>query len=158
MNALTVEKLCQRILECRLVDAHKLERAVADAGGPSASVEVFATFLQRNEICTNWQIQQLMEDKKHGYFYGDWKVLFLVGAGTHARVYRVCHSKTNAFRAIKVLRKRYSADVEAKKNFLRQGNTGNNGKNKEQDNSGTIYEIGEANGQAYLVVDFIEAV
>ncbi len=151
MSNLTVEKLCQRILECRLVDAQELERAVADAGGPSVSLEVFAKLLQEKELCTNWQIRQLIVGEQHGYFYGDWKVLCMVGSGTHARVYRACHSQTNEYRAIKVLRKRYSEDAEAKESFLRKVD-------KEQDNKSTIYESGEANGLPYLVVDFIESV
>ena len=34
--------------------------------------------LMEKEICTNWQLSQLVEGENRGYFYGDWKVWYMV--------------------------------------------------------------------------------
>ena len=147
MFDLTTEQLCQRALECRLADARELDLALAEAGGTNVSLEELIMVLMEKEICTNWQLSRLVEGENRGYFYGDWKVWYMVGCGTFARVYRGCHTRTAEIRAIRVLRNRYAKDLEAQEKFLRMGNKGQ---------GETIYEVGKASGRIYMVVDFIE--
>lgn len=153
MSELTAEQLAQRALECRLAEARELDRAVADAGGRNVSHEKLITVLLQKEILTNWQIQRLMEGQKQGYFYGNWKVLYLVGAGTFARVYRGYHMKTADMRAIKVLRNRYAEDAETKDSFLREGKMV---MKLRHPNIVPIYEVEEEKGRIYMVMDFVE--
>ena len=93
MSDLTADQLAQRAVDCRLLEARAADRAVADAGGRNVPHTELQSVLLRNELLTNWQITQLLKGQKQGYFYGHWKVLYLVGAGTFARVYRGCHTK-----------------------------------------------------------------
>ena len=74
----------------------------------SCDLDELIVELLQGEHLTNWQIARLVEGHRRGYFYGNWKVLYLVGAGTFARVYRGSHSKTGDVKAVKVLRSRYS--------------------------------------------------
>ena len=54
----------------------------------------FSSLLLRKELLTNYQLDRLMKGEKGGYFYGEYKVLYLVGTGTFARVYRAVHVQT----------------------------------------------------------------
>ena len=103
---LTAEQLAQRILECRLVDLKSLNAALSDLDSQSVPHQELVNLLLQRELLTNWQVTRLLERQIKGYFYGDWKVLYLVGAGTFARVYRGVNSKKEV-KAIKVLRNRY---------------------------------------------------
>ena len=42
---------------------------------------------------TNYQVERLVKGERSGFFFGDYKVLYLVGSGTFARVYRAVHRK-----------------------------------------------------------------
>ncbi len=153
MSDLTAEQLAQRALECRLLDARELDRAVSEAGGRNVDHEALVSVLLQKELLTNWQIQRLLEGQRKGYFYGNWKVLYLVGAGTFARVYRGCHTKTADIRAIKVLRNRYSDDMETQESFLREGKMV---MKLRHPNIVPIYEVDEDKGRIYMVMDFVE--
>lgn len=153
MPELTADQLGQRALDCRLLDAREIDKAVSAAGGRGAPAEdLVRVFLQR-ELLTNWQITRLMEGHRKGYFYGMWKVLYGVGAGTFARVYRGSHTKTEDIKAIKVLRSRYSADVETQDSFLREAKVV---MKLRHPNIVPIYEVDEDKGRTYMVMDFVE--
>ena len=102
--SITAEQLAQRIQECNLLESNLLERIFSEVGGRNAEVEDFEKELLQREMITNWQLRRLQEGHRRGYFYGNWKVLYLVGAGTFARVYRCVHVNTQDVRALKVLR------------------------------------------------------
>ena len=153
MPDITADKLAQRILENHLLDARTTERSMAKAGGRSATLDDFTSVLIQQELLTNWQISRLMEGQRQGYFYGNWKVLYLVGAGTFARVYRGYHTKTSDIKAIKVLRHRYSEDAEKLDSFLREGKTV---MKLRHPNIVPIYEAEEERGRSYMVMDFVE--
>lgn len=153
MSELTADQLGQRVLECRLLDARDIDRAVSAAGGRNAPSQELQLILLQKELLTNWQIQRLLDGHKRGYFYGNWKVLYLVGAGTFARVYRGSHTKTYDIKAIKVLRNRYSADAETQDSFLREAKTV---MKLRHPNIVPIYEVDEDRGRTYMVMDFVE--
>ena len=153
MPELTAEQLGQRALECRLLDAREIDKAVSAAGGRNAPCEELQRVLIQRELLTNWQITRLIEGHRKGYFYGLWKVLYLVGAGTFARVYRGSHTKTEDIKAIKVLRNRYSADLETQDSFLREAKVV---MKLRHPNIVPIYEVEEDKGRTYMVMDFVE--
>ena len=150
MSELTADQLAQRALECRVLDAKSIDRAVSEAGGRNASYEELESVFVKNELLTNWQIQRLISGERRGYFYGNWKVLYLVGAGTFARVYRGCHTKTEDVKAIKVLRLRYSEDADQQDSFLREGKMV---MKLRHPNIVPIYEVEEDKGRTYMVMD-----
>lgn len=153
MPELTAEQLGQRALECRLLDAREIDRAVSAAGGRNAPAEELQRVFIQRELLTNWQITRLMEGHRKGYFYGKWKVLYLVGAGTFARVYRGSHVKTEDVKAIKVLRSRYNEDLETQDSFLREAKMV---MKLRHPNIVPIYEVDEDKGRTYMVMDFVE--
>ena len=153
MSELTAEQLGQRALECRLLDAREIDKAVSAAGGRNAPYEDLQRILIQREMLTNWQLTRLVEGHRKGYFYGQWKVLYLVGAGTFARVYRGSHVKTEDIKAIKVLRNRYSADMETQDSFLREAKVV---MKLRHPNIVPIYEVDEDKGRTYMVMDFVE--
>ena len=153
MSELTSEQLAQRIYECRLLEAKEVDQVLSAAGGRGASLDDFILELLRSEKLTNWQIARVMEGHRRGYFYGNWKVLYLVGAGTFARVYRGSHRKTNDVRAIKVLRSRYSNDDESRDQFTREAKMV---MKLRHPNIVPIHEVDVDRGRIYMVMDFVE--
>ena len=153
MSQLSAEQLSQRAHECRLLEAAQLNRAMSDAGGRGTTFDALQRVLLQQEYLTNWQIQRLIEGHRRGYFYGKWKVLYLVGAGTFARVYRASHQKTGEIKAVKVLRNRYSADVDTRERFLSEARTV---MRLRHPNIVPIHEVSEDGGRTFMVMDFIE--
>ena len=154
MKELTAEQLAQRIYDCGLMSTKDLEVSLADAGGRDrASFNDFIMTLLEKEQMTNWQISRVVDGQRRGYFYGDWKVLYLVGAGTFARVYRSAHRTTGEVKAVKVLRQRYSNDIETRESFLREAKMV---MKLRHPNIVPIYEVDEDNGRIYMVMDFVE--
>lgn len=154
MAEITAEQLAQRAYDCRLLESREVDRAFAEAGGRGAATfdDLQRVFLQRG-LLTNWQIQRLVEGHRRGYFYGDWKVLYLVGAGTFARVYRAVNRKSGEMRAVKVLRNRYSSDADTRQRFLREGRMV---MKLRHPNIVPIYEVAEDRGRTYMVMEFVE--
>ena len=119
---LDADKLAQRIHDSGLMVAREIEAVLSKAGGRGqADIELFVSLLLRGEHLTNWQLTRLVEGHRKGYFYNDWKILYLIGVGTFARVYRSYHMKTGEIKAIKVLRSRHSNNEEMREHFLREG-------------------------------------
>lgn len=112
----------------------------------------FVSLLQRGELLTNFQLDRLIKGERGGYFYGDYKVLYSVGAGTFARVYCAVHKSNGKVVAIKALRKRFRED-----NTLL---TFSSAKAPSAPNCGIpnivpIYEVG-SDPSPYLVMEFVE--
>ena len=123
MSDISAEKLAARILESGLMSQKEITTLIMNVGGETAQLEDFKRELVSLEKLTNFQITRLIEGQKRGYFYGDWKVLYLIGAGTFARVYRCVHTETGEVKAIKVLRNRYADDPEKVEDFIREART-----------------------------------
>ncbi len=153
MPELTTDELCQRILGCRLLDNKQINEALSAIGSRNVDAETFKTFLLRQELLTNWQLTRVLDGHKKGYYYGNWKVLYLVGAGTFARVYRSVNSKTGDVKAVKVLRNRYADDMLTRERFMREGQTV---MKLRHPNIVPIYEVDNFRGRIYMVMDFIE--
>ena len=109
--------------------------------------------LLETEQMTNWQISRVVDGQRRGYFYNKWKVLYLIGAGTFARVYRGVHTETGEVKAVKVLRQRYSADIETRDSFLREARVV---MELRHPNIVPIFEVDEDKSRYYMVMDFVE--
>ena len=90
----------------------------------ASPIDDFRKLLVRRELMTSYQVDKLSRGETKGYFYGEYKVLYLVGTGTFARVYRAVHRETGEVVAVKVLRLRFSQDPEQTEQFLREGEMG----------------------------------
>lgn len=124
MLDLTAEQFAQRALHLNLIDQQHLQAVWSECGTRNIPAAEFQNILMRRELLTNYQIERLLKGEKTGFFYGDYKVLYLVGTGSFARVYRAVHKDTGQVVAIKVLRKRYADSPVETEKFVREGELG----------------------------------
>src|SRR5882724_11671846 len=117
MVELSAEQFAQRALGLNLIDEQQLHEVLQQFGGRPVTGLEFQQQLVRRELLTNYQTERLLRGERSGFFYGDYKVLYLVGAGTFARVYRAAHKYSGEIRAVKVLRRRYHDDPEQAERF-----------------------------------------
>jgi serine/threonine protein kinase len=123
-QAITPEQLSQRIVDAGLVDSREMQSIFAEMGTRDVALQDLTSLLLRKEVLTNFQLDRLFKGEKSGYFYGDNKVLYLVGTGTFARVYRAVNKKTGKIVAVKALRKRFRDDKPMTEQFIREGKIG----------------------------------
>jgi len=153
MNYPSAEKLAQRILDLGLLDERQLQEVWASLGSQHVSVDDFLQFLVRHELLTNYQVDRLGKGDRHGFFFGRYKVLYLVGTGTFARVYRAVHRDTGKVVALKVLRHRFSESPVQFSQFVREGKVGCSLRHP---NIVPIYEVVSEGKTHFLVMEFVE--
>jgi len=160
----TSEQLAQRALDVNIIDDGQLQPVWSELGSTTAPLGQFQQALLRRGLLTQYQLERLTKDFRTGFFYGDYKVLYCVGAGTFARVYRAAHKQTGKMYAVKVLRSRYSnpkaSDAKTGKSnkpfielFRREGEIGMQLKHP---NIVEIHKLYSRGLTHYLVMEFIE--
>ncbi|MEM1303573.1 MAG: serine/threonine-protein kinase [Planctomycetota bacterium] len=157
-TATTADELAQRAMDVNVLDEGQLRAVWSDLGTRTASLEELTQLLLRKGWLTNYQIDRLTKNLRDGYFYGDYKVLYCIGSGGFARVFRTANRKTGTNYAVKVLRNRYSAPADPKAakvaDFFRR--EGELGKTLVHPNIVSIHEVVSRPGAHYLVMDFVE--
>lgn len=111
--------------------------------------------LERRNLLTPLQINRLKAGETTGYYLGRFKVLYLISAGTFARVYRGIDSATGESVAIKVLRGRHTIDPENVRNFHREARLT---EQLRHPNIARSLEVGcdDATSQHYIAMEFVE--
>lgn len=153
MAELSAEQFAQRAFDLNLIDERQLQELWGTVGSRELSGDDFRQLLLRRELLTNYQVERLLRGDRTGFFYGDYKVLYLIGTGTFARVYRAIHKATGETVAVKVLRRRFAEDPEQAERFQREGEMG---ATLRHPNIVPIFEVSKEGGTYYLVMDFIE--
>ncbi len=153
MQEFTPNTLSQRIVELGLVEQIQVEQAWSEVGSSEGTCEDLVRILLRKELLTNFQIDRVLKHERLGYFYGHYKVLYLIGVGTFARVYRAVHRDSGRVVAVKVLRKRFREQQVELDQFLREGRMGLRLKHP---NIVQIYEVNNDPRAPYLVMEFVE--
>lgn len=153
MAEMSAEQFAQRVLDVNLLDARQLESVWSELGSRNITLQEFISFLLRKEHLTNFQVDRMIAGKRTGYFYGDFKVLYLVGAGTFARVYRAVNTTTGKVAAIKVLRQRYSEMAEKTEQFFREAEMV---KKLRHINIVPILDVHSEKNFHYMIMDFVE--
>lgn len=153
MGKPSAEQVAQRAFDLGLLDQRQLQEIWAAHGTRNVTTDDFLTHLVRREYMTNYQVERLTRGERGGFFFGDYKVLYLVGAGTFARVYRAVHTKTGEVVAIKVLRRRYSENATQAGRFVREGRVV---KSLQHEHIVPIHEVVSKGKVHFLVMDFIE--
>jgi|MDSZ01.2.fsa_nt_gb serine/threonine-protein kinase len=142
-----------RIHDLDLVEPGILDQVVREIGGTGVAIESLFQALQRREFLTRYQVERLLRGERHGFYYGRAKVLYQVGAGSFARVYRAVDRVSKATLAVKVLRQRYASDKARRNAFQREGMTG---RLLDHPNIVRIEDVGEENGISFLTMEFVE--
>jgi eukaryotic-like serine/threonine-protein kinase len=155
MVELSAEEFAQAAFDLNLIDERQLKEVWGQIGTGQLSGTQCEQLLLRRELLTNYQTERLLRGERGGFFYGDYKVLYLIGSGTFARVYRACHKTTGEIVALKVLRRRYSDEPEQADRFYREGQMG---ATLRHPNIVPIMEVvaDRAAGNHFLVMEFIE--
>ncbi len=153
MAELTAEKFAQRAYDCDLIDAHQLESAWSEFGSRDVELKDFTALLVRKELLTNFQVDRLLANKRDGYYYGKYKVLYMIGSGTFARVYRAVDRETGRVVAVKVLRLRYMDDFDTREQFLREARMV---MPLRHPNIVPIFDVDEERGRPFMVMEFVE--
>jgi len=153
MVELSAEQFAQRAFDLDLLDERQLQDIWGQLGSRQLSGDEFRQLLLRRELLTNYQAERLLRGDRSGFFYGDYKVLYLVGTGTFARVYRAVHKKTGQIVAVKVLRNRFAEDPAEAERFYREGQMG---ATLRHPNVVPIFDVVSKGSTHYIVMDFIE--
>lgn len=150
---LSAEEFAQKAAELGLVSPQQTSALWSQVRMGDTSLDDVVSLLMRKEMLTKFQVDRLLKGETTGYFYGDYKVLYMVGAGTFARVYRAAHKDTKKIVAIKVLRKRFRDDQNTLEQFLREGTMGIKLRHP---NVVPIYEVNKNKRNPYMVLEFVE--
>jgi eukaryotic-like serine/threonine-protein kinase len=153
MGYQTAEQVAQRAFDLGLLDERQLRDVWGSFGSHTVPIEEFLQTLVRREFLTNYQVERLMKGDRTGFFFGEYRVLYLVGSGTFARVYRAVHRRTGQIVAVKVLRNRYSENRAQAGLFVREGRVGCALRHP---NIVPIYEVVSEGKNHFLVMEFIE--
>jgi eukaryotic-like serine/threonine-protein kinase len=149
----TPGSLGQRLVDLELVDPGQMDLVWTEFGRSDSDLEDFISILLRKGLVTNFQLERVLTGERLGFFYGRYKVLYMIGAGTFARVYRAVHRDTGRVVAVKVLRRRHRDDPRQVEQFLREGRMG---LQLRHPNIVSIYEIENDPRTPYLVMEFVE--
>lgn len=122
MSDLTPQQFAQRISDLGLAERRVVGQALSELGVGDHSLDDMVKAMQGRGLVTTLQTEKILRGDRTGYFYGDYKVLYLIGAGTFARVYRA--EKNGKVFAVKVLRKRFRDEMKELEQFLREGRMG----------------------------------
>jgi len=149
----SAEKVGQRAFDLGLISERQLQELWSALGSRNVKTEDFLQLAVRREFLTNYQVEKLVKGERSGFFFGPYKVQYMVGAGTFARVFRAHHKTTGEVVAIKALRKRYSEDQKCFQQFLREGRLGCALRHP---NIVQIYDVCSERKTHFLVMEFVE--
>lgn len=149
----TAEQVAERAFDLGLLDERQLRELWGSFGSHDVPVQEFVQTLVRREYLTNYQVERLMKGDRTGFFFGNYRVLYLVGQGSFARVYRAAHRKSGKIVALKVLRNRFSEKPAQAGLFVREGRLGCTLRHP---NIVPIHEVFSKARTHFLVMEFIE--
>jgi eukaryotic-like serine/threonine-protein kinase len=152
MKPTNADALAHLVGDLELVPPAELHEVLGETGG-AATAEAFGQALVRRELVTGFQLERLLKGERRGYYYGRAKLLYQIGAGSFARVYRAIHRDTGGILAVKVLRSRYSNDPDKCRAFRHEGEMGQLVRHP---NIVAIDDVGEENGTSYITMEFVE--
>ena len=153
MTPVTAEQLAHLVGEFELVGHPQIDDALREFGGHDQPAQEFGVALVRRELLTGYQLERLLRGERAGYFYGRAKVLYQIGAGSFARVFRAVHRDDGSILAVKVLRSRYAHDPEKQAAFRHEGEMG---RLLRHPNIVAIEDVGQEQGASYINMEFVE--
>ncbi len=153
MSKHTPEQLSQLLVQLGLLEPLQVSQAWSEVGSVDGTCDDLLRVLQRKQLLTNLQVDRILKGEMSGYFYGQYKVLYLIGAGTFARVYRAVHRGDGRVAAVKVLRRRHRSEPAQVEQFMREAKVG---LQLRHPNIVAIYEVDPDPRNPYMVMEFVE--
>lgn len=153
MADFTPESFAQRVFQLGIAEQRQIDAARAELGSSDYGTEDLIRALQRHGLLTTLQLDKILRGDSTGYFFGDYKILYLIGAGTFARVYRAAKGSEGEVYAVKVLRKRFRDELAQLDQFLREGRMGLRLKHP---SIVQIYDVVPDVRNPYMVMEFVE--
>lgn len=153
MSELSVDDLTQRLLSLDLMDMGKVRDVENSFGTQYFDSEQFLQAAQRLGYLTKYQVERLSSGETTGFYYGDYRIQYMIGSGSFARVFRCVHKATGKVVAVKVLRARFREDRTAIEEFTREAELG---VELRHPNIAAVYEAKSTKYDHYMVMDFIE--
>ena len=153
MPQMTVDDLTQRILSLELLREQDIRELWMSFGTQDVDMELFIQALTRQGLLTNYQIERLVTGENTGFYFGEYRALYLVGAGSFARVFRATHKGSGKIVAVKVLRARFSENDEAVNQFVHEAELG---MELRHPNIVPIFEVVSKDYLHFMVMDFVE--
>ena len=101
MSEWNAEKFAQRIFDVGLLDNIQIEAVWSEIGSRDISLEDLTSFMLGKQLITNLQIDRILKGERIFFFYGKYKILYLIGTGSFARVYRAENTSTGDVVALK---------------------------------------------------------
>ena len=132
--------------------AAQLSSQVEKAGADGKDAQELATRLVRAQQLTRFQAAQVLAGKARALVLGDYVILDRIGAGGMGQVYKARHRRMNRVVAIKVLPPAALKDAQAVKRFGREVEAA---AKLLHPNIVTAFDAGQANGQHYLVMEYV---
>ncbi|TWT98975.1 serine/threonine-protein kinase [Neorhodopirellula pilleata] len=149
--SITAEEFAERAVSVGVADRWEVDRAVSELGVGEVPLTQMIDMLQRRGLVTTLQAEKIVRGDRTGFFYGKYKVLYLIGAGTFARVYRA--ELDGQVFAVKVLRKRFRDEPKELEQFLREGKMG---LKLTHPNIVRINDVVDDKRNPFLVMEFVE--
>ncbi|MBM4023473.1 MAG: serine/threonine protein kinase [Planctomycetes bacterium] len=152
MKPTSADDFAHLVGELELAPAAEVHDALREVGG-GAAAESLGQALVRRELLTGFQLVRLLKGERRGYLYGRAKLLYQIGAGSFARVYRAIHCDSGGILAVKVLRQRFLNDSDKCRAFRHEGEVG---QLLRHPNIVAIDDVGQENGASYITMEFVE--
>ncbi len=149
----SLEELIKRANSFGILDMQQVSEIWRILGTRDVTVDEFLQATIRHGYLTKYQMERLKFGENSGFFFGDYNVLYLVGAGTFARVYRAVNKKNKKMVALKVLRSRYTHDKIVLDHFIREAELC---MQLHHPNIVNVHEMISDDTGHYMVMDFIE--
>jgi serine/threonine protein kinase len=152
LDAVTLANTAQRL---GLLSSTQVQDGFEELGARNGQPEEFVRIMERRGYLTPFQSTKLVKGDKDGYFLGGFRILYKIASGTFGRVYRCDDPHSGRVVAIKLLRKKWSADKHKIELFMREGRMG---MGLQHPNIVEIISVNHdrPNQQYYIVMEFVE--
>lgn len=148
----SVDELSRLLADMQLVSLEDLRRCRSELGSGASGLQLLE-LLERRHFLTSWQISKLQKGDTSGMVLGGCKLLYKNASGSFARLYRGARIGTNESVGIKLLRDRYTGDIETVQLFRREGEIG---KKLKHPNIVPIHDVGSDGDNHFIVMEFVE--
>ncbi|MDR0390498.1 MAG: serine/threonine protein kinase [Planctomycetaceae bacterium] len=153
MTEFSIDDLIKRTQDVGILTQEQIHEIRSEYGTKQISPEQFIQSALRRGMLTNYQVDRLKSGDTKGFFFGNYKALYLVGAGSFARVFRAVHRVTGHVAAVKVLRARHSESENFVRHFLQEAKIVSELKHQ---NIVPVYGAESRGFLHYMAMEFVE--